>query len=78
MEDRRQDAQQTPDDLNKLLNIVVFLDLDEMVRVANQAIQHGNDSTVVLNVFSRLSAEVGAQRNDRYKQKCSESPQANR
>ena len=76
MEDRRQDAQTTlpPDDLNKLMNSVVFFDLDEMVRVTNKAIEHGNDSTVVLNVFCRDSPEVGAQRNDRYNQTCSESP----
>ena len=73
MEDRRQDAQQTPDDLNKLMNSVVFFYLDEMVRVANKAIEHGNGSTVVLNVSRRDSSGV-AQRNDRYKQTCSESP----
>ena len=57
MEDRRQDAQKTlpPDDLNKLMNSVVFFDLDEMVRVTNKAIEHGNDSTVVLNVCRRDS-----------------------
>ena len=48
MEDRRQEVQKTPDDLNKLMNSVVFFDLDEMVRVTNKAIEHGNDSTVVL------------------------------
>ena len=73
MEDIRQDEQKTPDDLNKLMNSVVFFDLDEMVRVTNKAIEHGNDSTVVLNVFRRDSPEAGA-RNDRYKQTCSESP----
>ena len=77
MEDSRQDAH-SPDDLNKLMNSVVFFDLDEMVRVTNKAIERGNNSTVVLNVCGRHSSEVGAQRNDRYKQTCSESPQANR
>ena len=68
MEDRR-DAQKTSDDLDKLMNSVVFFDLDEMVRVTNKAIEHGG--SVVLNV--RDSSGV-AQRNDRYKQTCSESP----
>ena len=67
MEDRRQDAQKTSDDLDKLMNSVVFFDLDEMVRVTNKAIEHGG--SVVLNV--RDSSEVA--RNDRYKQTCSES-----
>ena len=65
MEDRRQDAQKTDLDMNS----VVFFDLDEMVRVTNKAIEHGG--SVVLNV--RDSSGV-AQRNDRYKQTCSESP----
>ena len=79
MQHSGQDAH-SPDDLNKLMNSVVFFDLDEMVRVTNKAIERGNNSTVVLNVCGRdsLTSKVGAQRNDRYKQTCSESPQANR
>ena len=77
MEDSHQIAL-SPDDLNKLMDTVVFFDMDELVRVTNKAKQRGNDSTIVLNLFPRQSSEVGAQRNDRSKQTCSESPQANR
>ena len=41
MEDSRQNAL-SPDDMNKLMNSVVFLDLDELVRVTNKAIERGN------------------------------------
>ena len=77
MEDSRQDAQKTlsPDDLDKLMNTVVFFDLDELVGGINKARARGGDSTVVLNAYT---SKVGAQRNDRYKQTCSESSQANR
>ena len=68
----------SPDELNKLMDTVVFFDMDELVRVTNKAKQRGNDSTIVLNLFPRQSSEVGAQRNDRSKQTCSESAQANR
>ena len=79
MQHSRQDAH-SPDNLNKLMNSVVFFDLDEMVRVTNKAIERGNNSTVVLNVCGcdSQTTKVKAQRNDRYKQTCSESPQANR
>ena len=77
MEHSRQNAL-SQDELDKLMDTVVFCDMDELVRVTNQAKQRGNDSTIVLNLFPRQSSEVGAQRNDRYKQTCSESPQANR
>ena len=66
------------DQLDKLMNTVVHFDINEMVRVTNQARQRGNDSTIVLNLFPRQSSEVGTQRNDRSKQTCSESLQANR
>ena len=66
------------DQLDKLMDTVVHFDMNELVRVTNQARQRGNDSTIVLNLFPRQSSEVGAQRNDRSKQTCSESPQANR
>ena len=68
----------SPDSLNKLMDTVVFFDMDELVRVTNQAIERGNDPTIVLNLFPRQSSEVGTQRNDRSKQTCSESLQANR
>ena len=68
----------SPDELNKLMDTVVFFDMDELVRVTNQAIERGNDPTIVLNLFPRQSSEVGTQRNDRSKQTCSESLQANR
>ena len=77
MQHSRQSAL-SPDDLNNLMDTVVFFDMDELVRVTNKAKQRGNDSTIVLNLFPRQSSEVGAQRNDRSKQTCSESPQANR
>ena len=79
MQHSRQNAL-SPDDMNKLMNSVVFFDWDELARVTNKAIERGNNSTVVLNVCGRdsLTSKVGAQRNDRYKQTCSESPQANR
>jgi len=66
------------DELDKLMDTVVHFDINDLVRVTNQARQRGNDSTIVLNLFPRQSSEVGAQRNDRSKQTCSESPQANR
>ena len=77
MEHSRQNAL-AQDELDKLMDTVVYFDMDELVRVTNQARQRGNDSTIVLNLFPRQSSEVGAQRNDRSKQTCSESPQANR
>ncbi len=77
MEHSRQNAL-AKDQLDKLMDTVVHFDMDELVRDTNQARQRGNDSTIVLNLFPRQSSEVGAQRNDRSKQTCSESPQANR
>ena len=77
MQHSRQNAL-SPDELNKLMDTVVFFDMDELVRVTNQAIERGNDPTIVLNLFPRQSSEVGTQRNDRSKQTCSESLQANR
>ena len=77
MEHSRQNAL-SQDQLDKLMDTVVHFDINELVRVTNQARQRGNDSTIVLNLFPRQSSEVGAQRNDRSKQTCSESPQANR
>ena len=77
MQHSRQNAL-SPDELNKLMDSVVFFDMDELVRVTNQAIERGNDPTIVLNLFPRQSSEVGTQRNDRSKQTCSESLQANR
>ncbi len=32
----------SPDELDKVMNSVVFLDLDELVRVTNKAIERGN------------------------------------
>ena len=46
VEDSRQDAL-LPDDLNKLMNSVVFFDLDEVVRVTNKAIERGNHTCEV-------------------------------
>ena len=46
MEDSRQNAL-SPDDLNKLMNSVVFFDLDELVRVTNKAIERGNHTCEV-------------------------------
>ena len=77
MEHSRQNAL-AQDELDKLMDTVVHFDMDELVRVTNQAMERGNDSAIVLNLFPRQSSEVGAQRNDRSKQTCSESPQANR
>ncbi len=77
MEHSRQNAL-SQDQLDKLMDTVVHFDINELVRVTNQARQRGNDSTIVLNLFPRQSSEVGAQRNDRSKQTCSESQQANR
>ena len=77
MEHSRQNAL-SQDELDKLMDTVVHFDMDELVRVTNQARQRGNDSTIVLNLFPRQSSEVGTQRNDRSKQTCSESLQANR
>ena len=77
MEHSRQNAL-AQDELDKLKDTVVHFDMDELVRVTNQAMERGNDSTIVLNLFPRHSSGVGAQRNDRSKQTCSESPQANR
>ena len=77
MEHSRQNAL-AQDELDKLMDTVLYFDMDELVRVTNQGIERGNDSTIVLNLFPRQSSEVGAQRNARSKQTCSESPQANR
>ena len=66
------------DQLDKLMDTVVFCDIDELVRVTNKAMQGGNDSTIVLNLFPRQSCEVTTQRNDRSKQTCSGSPTTNR
>ena len=46
MEDNRQNAL-SPDDLDKLMNSVVFVDLDELVRVTNKAIERGNHTCEV-------------------------------
>ena len=77
MEHSRQNAL-SPDELDELMDTVVYFDMDELVRVTNQAMERGNDSTIVLNLFPRQSSEAGAQRNDRSKQTCSESLQADR
>ena len=77
MEHSRQSAL-SQDELDKLMDTVVHFDMNELVRVTNQARQRGNDSTIVLNLFPRQSSEVATQRNDRSKQTCSESLQANR
>ncbi len=74
MEHSSQNAM-SPDELNKLLNTVVFFDLDEMVDGINKARARGGESTVVLNAYT---SKVGAQRNDRSKQTCSGSPTTNR
>jgi len=77
MEDSRQNAL-SPDELNKLVDTVVFFDMDELVRVTNKAKQRGNDSTIVLNLFPGQVGEVATQRNARSKQTCSGSPTTNR
>ena len=46
MEDNRQNAL-SPDDLDKFMNSVVFVDLDELVRVTNKAIERGNHTCEV-------------------------------
>ena len=77
MEHSRQSAL-SQDELDKLMDTVVNFDMNELVRVTNQARQRGNDSTIVLNLFPRQSSEVTTQRNDRSKQTCSGSPTTNR
>ena len=55
MQHSRQNAL-SPDDMNKLMNSVVFLDLDELVRVTNKAIERGNHTCEVgKSALSQLS-----------------------
>ena len=37
----------SPDDMNKLMDTVVFFDMDELVRVTNKAIERGNHTCEV-------------------------------
>ena len=46
MEHSRQNAL-APDELDKLMDTVVFFDMDELVRVTNQAIERGNHTCEV-------------------------------
>ena len=77
MEHSRQSAL-SQDELDKLMNTVVHFDMNELVRVTNQARQRGNESTIVLNLFPGQVGEVATQRNARSKQTCSGSPTTNR
>ena len=77
MEHSRQNAL-APDELDKLMDTVVFFDMDELVRVTNKAIERGNDSTHVVNLFGRQCSNVEQERNDRSKQTCLDRAQANR
>ena len=55
MEDNRQNAL-SPDELDKVMNSVVFVDLDELVRVTNKAIERGNHTCEVgKSALSQLS-----------------------
>ena len=70
-------SQMSQDELDKLMNTVVFFDLDEVVDRMNKAKARG-DSTVVVNLFPQQSSEVTTDRNARSKQTCSGSPTTNR
>ena len=46
----------SPDELNKLMDTVVFCDMDELVRVTNKAIERGNHTCEVgKSALSQLS-----------------------
>ena len=70
-------SQMSQDELDKLMNTVVFFDLDDVVDRMNKAKARG-DSTVVVNLFPDQSSEVSTDRNARSKQTCSGSPTTNR
>ena len=58
MQHSRQNAL-SPDDMNKLMDTVVFFDMDELVRVTNKAIERGNHTCEVdgLDKGHRLSSK---------------------
>ena len=70
-------SQMSQDELDKLMNTVVFFDLDDVVDRMNKAKARG-DSTVLVNLFPDQSSEVTTDRNARSKQTCSGSPTTNR
>ena len=69
-------SQMSQDELDKLMNTVVFFDLDDVVDRMNKAKARG-DSTVLVNLFPDQSSEVTTDRNARSKQTCS-GPTTNR
>ena len=70
-------SQMSQDELDKLMNTVVYFDLDDVVNRMNKAKARG-DSTVFVNLFPDQSSEVTTDRNARSKQTCSGSPTTKR
>ena len=68
-------SQMSQDELDKLMNTVVYFDLDDVVNRMNKAKARG-DSTVLVNLFPQQT-EAATDRNARSKQTCS-GPTTNR
>ena len=56
MQHSRQNAL-SPDELNKLMDTVVFFDMDELVRVTNQAIERGKSALTPADAEACLYAQ---------------------